>query len=269
MTPPEEGADSTLLIDHRDHVRTLTLNRPRARNAVNRELARALGRALEECEHDDDVRVVVITGAGDVSFCAGADLKEASSDPRALRDELDSPWGFAGMTDHPISKPVIAAVNGLALGGGTEIVLAADLAIAVDDALLGLPEVAHGIFAGGGGVHRLPRQIPPKIALEAILTARPITARRAFELGLINAVVPRDDLAEEVLRMARTIASNAPLAVQASKRMALGIVDGALADEASRRDLARSEGARLLATSDAHEGLVAFAEKRAPLWDGR
>jgi crotonobetainyl-CoA hydratase len=250
------------------HVLVVTLDRPAARNAVNAEMAREVSGILERAENDDEIRVLIITGAGDRAFCAGADLKEAGSDPTGMLDEHTRRWGFAGYTNHPISKPTIAAVNGFALGGGTEIVLASDLAVMVEDAELGLPEVTRGIYAGSGGVFRMPAQIPLKVAMEAILTGRSISASRALALGLVNDVVARDDLMDAALTLAQEIAGHAPLAVQASKRIATGVVAGESTTELSAWALSDAEGQRLLATADAAEGLAAFAEKRPPVWRG-
>ena len=221
-TPVPTGGGDAVRAELHGHVLLVTIDRPEARNAVNTRVTLGVGEALEHADGDDDVWVVIITGAGDKSFCAGADLKEAAAgirldDPRAAR------WGFAGFVTHAISKPVIAAVNGFALGGGTEIVLASDLAIAAESASFGLPEIKRGILAGGGGAFRLGRQIPAKIAMEAILTGEPIPARQALEVGLVNRVVPAAGLLDAAFELADRIMVNAPLSVQASKRIARGI----------------------------------------------
>ena len=169
---------------------------------------------------------------------------------------------------HHISKPTIAAVNGFALGGGTEISLASDLVVAADTASFGLPEVKRGIYAAAGGVFRLPAHLPRKVAMEMILTGEPITARRALELGLVNRVVPQAVVVTAALELAGRIA-NAPLPVQASKRIANGIIDGQVAAEAASWELSRAEGRALKGTADAAEGPRAFAEKRAPNWQAR
>lgn len=263
-----ESAESTdpVLVEQRGHTLLITLNRPKARNAVNRDLALALGEALEQAEHTDSVRTVVVTGAGDKAFCAGADLKAAAAGELGMTEEPLKSWGFAGFVKHWISKPVIAAVNGFALGGGTEITLASDLAVAADTATFGLPEVTRGIMAAAGGAFRLPRQIPLKVAMETMLTAEPIPAARAYALGMVNRVVPQDQVVEAALELAEKINRNAPLSVQATKRVAHGITDGAV--NAEKEDWSRNdtESAALIRSADAREGMTAFAQKRAPEW---
>ncbi|MBM9466432.1 crotonase/enoyl-CoA hydratase family protein [Nakamurella leprariae] len=263
------GGNGTVLAERRGHVLIVTLHRPEARNAVNTDLTVGVGEALDLAEADPSIWVVVITGAGDKAFCAGADLKEAARGRQGPVDPRMERWGFAGYVKHMISKPTIAAVNGFALGGGTEIVLASDLAVAADTATFGLPEVKRGIFAGAGGAFRLARQIPPKIAMEHLLAGDPLPAARAFELGLVNAVVPLPELLDTALALAERICVNAPLSVQASKRLARGIVDGVAVDEADDWDRTAEEGRTLMRSADAMEGMTAFAEKRAPRWQGR
>lgn len=263
------AGNGAALAEQRGHVLLITLNRPEARNAVNFDLSVAVGEALEYADDNDDVRCVIITGAGDRAFCAGADLKAAAAGNLAGDDERLTRWGFAGYVSHHISKPTIAAVNGFALGGGTEILLASDLAVAVDSASFGLPEVKRGIIAGAGGAFRLPRQIPSKVAMEAILTGKPLSASRALELGLVNRVVLADDLLREAFALADEITVNAPLAVQMSKRIALGISDGRVAAEASDWERTVAETSVLMASADAREGMLAFAEKRLPQWQGK
>jgi crotonobetainyl-CoA hydratase len=248
----------------------VTLNRPEARNAVNETLWLGAGEALAEADRDGDVRVVIVTGAGGQSFCAGADLKALSRGERiSPADPEKIAWGFAGIVSHAISKPMIAAVNGTALGGGTEIALACDLVVAADGASFGLPEVKRGLLAGAGGAFRLVQQLPKKIAMEMLLTGDPIDAARALELGLVNAVVPRGELMEAALRLAERIAVNAPLSVQASKRIALGIADGRIARDDASWAQSRAESNAIMRSDDAREGPKAFAEKRAPVWTGR
>jgi len=264
---PREPA---VLTQRHGHVLLVTLNRPEARNAVNIDVALGLGDALEAAEHDRGIWAVVLTGAGDLAFCAGADLKAISrGEPLAPADPVRAEWGFAGYVTHHVSKPTIAAVNGFALGGGTEIALASDLVVAADTASFGLPEVKRGILAGAGGLFRLPAQIPKKVAMEMILTGEPVSARRALELGLVNRVVPRAEVVAAALELAGAITANAPLAVQASKRIANGVHDGRVAAEAASWELSRAESAVLRRTADAAEGPRAFAEKRTPNWQAR
>lgn len=263
-----ERAARPVLVADQGHVRVITLNRPDARNAVNEELSRLLGEALDEADKDPGVRAVVITGAGDKAFCAGADLKAVARGENIMPKGREA-WGFAGYVSHHIGKPTIAAVNGFALGGGTEIALASDLVVAADTAKFGLPEVKRGIIAAAGGAFRLAAQLPQKVAMELLLTGDTLDASAAKDLGLVNRVVPQDRVREEAVLLAERIAANAPLAVQASKRIALGITDGTVAQEQGRWDLSWSEARTVMGSDDAKEGPRAFAEKRAPVWQAR
>lgn len=259
-----------VLVERRDHVMIVTLNRPEARNAINQAVWVEAGSALAEAELDPDVRAVIITGAGDQSFCAGADLKALSrGEPIAPDAPEQLAWGFAGIVSHAISKPLIAAVNGTALGGGTEIALACDLVVAAEGATFGLPEVKRGILAGAGGAFRLVQQLPRKIAMEMLLSGEAISAARAHELGLVNVVVAREALLDAALALAARITVNAPLSVQASKRIALGIANGKIADDDAAWTATRREASVVMRSADAREGPRAFAEKRAPVWTGR
>jgi crotonobetainyl-CoA hydratase len=256
------------VVERDEHVLLVILNRPEARNAVNGPLTLAVGTAFEEAEHDPEVRAVVLAGAGDVSFCAGADLK-ALARGESLNPPGTEAWGFAGVVNHPISKPVVAAVNGAAFGGGTELVLAADLAVAADTATFGLPEVRRGLIAAAGGLVRLPDQLPRKVAMQMILTGQPIDAATALRWGLVNEVVSPDRVLETALALAHQIAANAPLAVQASKRVARGIRDGSVPAESDAWAANDHEILALMSSEDAIEGPTAFAEKREPRWKGR
>jgi len=265
--------DSTLpavLVDRDQNVMIITINRPDARNAINQAVHIGVGDALEAADRDPEVRVVILTGAGDKAFCAGADLKAVARGEALLPDDpVQQAWGFAGYVSHHISKPTIAAVNGAAMGGGTEITLASDLAVADETATFGLPEVKRGIYAGAGGAFRIGRQVPAKIAMEMLLTGEPITAARALDLGLINAVAPQGQVLDAALKLAARISANAPLAVQASKRIARGMIDGKVAAESELWAMSRREGAALMTSEDAREGPRAFAEKRDPVWKAR
>jgi len=233
----------------------ITIDRPQARNAVNAAAAAGIAAALDELEADPELRVGVLTGAGG-TFSAGMDLKAA------LRGESPeiAGRGFGGLTEAQLSKPLIAAVEGFALGGGFELVLGCDLIVAAEDAKFGLPEVKRGLIAAGGGVVRLPERIPHHIAMEILLTGEPIDGVRAGSLGLANRVVPAGETAAVALQLAEQIALNAPLALAAVKNVVRS---------ADRWAAQRAEIGRLMTSADVREGMTAFAERRAPQWTGR
>lgn len=265
MTPSPDTIDAAVLVERLPGKAALvTINRPHARNAVNEAVARALDDAVAELEADPDVWVVVLAGAGGQAFCAGADLKEiAAGRADSLRTERG---GFAGFVFAERTKPWIAAVNGPALAGGCEIVLACDLIVAAEDARFGLPEVMRGLIAGAGGLFRLPRAIPPNVALELILTAEPIDARRAWQYGLVNRLARAGGAVEEAVALAAQITRNAPLAVRESLRVAKR---ASTLGEAELRALSDECRTRVRETEDFFEGAKAFVEKRAPQWRGR
>jgi enoyl-CoA hydratase/carnithine racemase len=250
--------------ERRGHVEILTINRPEARNAINGDVSLAMSSALDELETDDDCWVVILTGAGEKAFSAGMDLKAfASGEGGSI---MGAPGGFAGITQRSFSKPIIAAVNGAALAGGCEIMLACDLVVAADHATFGIPEVKRGLFAGAGGLIRLPKRLPLAIALELALTGESIDADRALALGLVNRVVPAGRLIEEAFALADVIADNAPLAVRWTKRVVVGAVS--VGDKEGWA--LNNEAVGIVFTSaDAMEGPVAFAEKRKPRWQGK
>jgi len=253
------------MVGQRGHVLVITLNRPRAMNAINAEVSAIVGEALVRAETDPGVRAVVLTGAGPRAFCAGADLKVvARGEPVTAPGHPE--WGLAGYVRHPISKPTIAAVNGVALAGGLELVLASDLAVAAGSATFGVPEVARGLFAAAGGVFRLPEQIPRKIAMEMTFTGEPVDASRARSLGLVNRVVPDGTVLAAAMALAGKISGNAPLAVQASKRVATGLANGTLPAETGAWRRSDQEIERVTASQDFREGTSAFVEKRPPVW---
>ncbi|MFE5702307.1 crotonase/enoyl-CoA hydratase family protein [Rhodococcus koreensis] len=263
-----ESNESVVLVERVDNVMVITINRPDARNAVNSAVSAGVGGALDEAAADAEVRAIVVTGAGDKSFCAGADLK-ALSRGESVYAPGHREWGFAGFAKKYTDKPTIAAVNGTALGGGTELALAADLVVASENATFGLPEVKRGLLAGAGGVFRLPVQIPQRLAMEMIFTGDPITAARALEVGLINQVVSAGKVVEAAVDLAQRIAVNAPLSVQASKRIAYSVIDGVQVEETARWALSDAEWNQLATSEDAKEGPRAFAEKREPVWKAR
>ncbi len=257
------GADQPLLVERRGHVVVLTLNRPARHNAVDAALTQALAAAVRDTEADAEVRAVVLAAVGP-TFCAGADLTEvAQGRAEALRT---AEGGFAGFAEAARRKPWIAACTGRALGGGLELALACDLRVAGSEAVFGLPEVKRGLFAGAGGLYRLPKQIPRAIALEMIATGEPIGAARAAELGLVNRVAPAADVLEVALALAQAIAENAPLAGQHSLAIARAAADR---PEAESVAAGRAAFAALVESEDFAEGPRAFVEKRRPRWTGR
>jgi enoyl-CoA hydratase/carnithine racemase len=249
--------------ERRGRVEILTINRPEARNAINGDVTAAMAAALDELAEDGECWVVVLTGAGDKSFSAGMDLKAFASGQGA--GIIDSN-GFASITRRWFPKPVIAAVNGACLAGGCEIMLSCDLVVAVEHATFGIPEAKRGLIAGAGGLIRLPRRIPRAVALQLALTGDAIDAARAYEVGLVNKVVPADRLMDEALALAELVAANAPLAVRASKRVMLQS-----ADLPENEAWALNDGTfgEIFTSADAMEGAVAFAEKRPPNWQGK
>lgn len=268
MTAAADVDTTKVLIENRDHVLILTINRPEARNAVDGDVWYLIGKALEDAQDDPDVRCIVLTGSGDVAFSAGLDLKALATGTLNIPPAM-AKYSFAGFARHFTSKPTIAAVNGKALGGGSELALACDLIVAVESANFGLPEVKRGLIAGGGGVFRITEVIPQKIALEMLMTGEPMSAQDASRWGLVNRVVPDGQALEGALELAGAIAKNAPLAVQASKRLAYRIADGEPAGEAAMWSANDAEIGVLFRSADAAEGPRAFAEKREPVWTGK
>lgn len=250
-----------VLVEHSDGVSVITINRPGARNAVNAAVSAGIAAALDELDERDDLTLGIVTGAGG-SFCAGMDLKafvagENPTDPRR---------GFGGITMLPPRKPLIAAVEGWALAGGCEIALSCDLIVAAEDAKFGIPEVKRGLVAAAGGLVRLPRRIPPAVAMELALTGDPLPATEAHRFGLVNTLTAPGGALAGARALAARIAANGPLAVAASKRVIVESQDW------SDAELWEKQGAivgPVMGSSDAREGAMAFAEKRAPVWKGR
>ncbi len=245
-----------------DGVLVITINRPQARNAVNLETAQELAAALDTLDNDAELRLGIITGAGG-NFCSGMDLKAfAATGQRPYVGRR----GFGGICEQPPVKPLIAAVEGYALAGGCEIMLACDLVVAASDARFGLPEVKRGLVPGSGGMLRLPARIPYHVAMEAILTGDMFSAARWHELGLVNRLAEPGAALDAALELARTIAANGPLAVRTAK--------GIIAQSRNWRpedqfDLQRPRVAHIFVSEDAREGARAFAEKRSPVWQGK
>jgi enoyl-CoA hydratase len=250
-----------VLRERRGHVELLTINRPEARNAINRATALALSDALDECETDDDVWVVVLTGAGDKAFSAGMDLKAFATGEFPITEK-----GFGGLTKRDFPKPLIAAANGSALAGGFEMMISCDMVVAAEHAVFGIPEASRGLVAGAGGLIRLPKRVPITVAFEMALTADPISAARAYELGLVNHVVHGDVVLDVAIALAERIAKNAPLAVRTSKEVMRRASELTEAEAWAVNDEAF---AMIGMSADAMEGAIAFAEKRDANWLGR
>lgn len=262
---------SEIIYEKRERLAYITLNRPEALNALNTPLRRQLHEALQDFEHDDNAWVAIITGAGSRAFSAGADLKEMSQRKQAERNEdwHDPFWGPQAVSLNrgmKIWKPIIAAINGYCLAGGLELALACDIRVSAEHAEFGLKEVQRGILPGGGGTQRLPRAIPLNIALELMFTGDHISAAEAHRLGLVNHVVPAEQVMGKAEEIARRISANAPLSVRAIKEAAYRGLDTSL-DEGLRIEalLAKAIGH----TDDSREGPKAFAEKRPAQFRGR
>jgi len=250
-----------VLVERRNGVLVITINRPEAKNALDRAVAEGVAAAVDELDGSDDLRVGVLTGAGG-TFSAGMDLKAF------LRGETPAieGRGLCGITQTPPRKPLIGAVEGWALAGGFELLLACDLIVAAENARFGVPEVKRSLVAAGGAALQLPRRVPFNVALEMLLTGEPLGAIRAAEIGLVNRLTAEGAALPGALELASTIAANGPLAVAATKSVARGSADWSFAEGwAQQAELI----APVFASEDAREGATAFAEKRLPVWKGR
>jgi enoyl-CoA hydratase len=249
-----------VLTDVSDGVAVITINRPEARNAVNGEVARGIAEAVEEADASKDVQVLILTGAGG-TFSAGMDLKGfLSGDSPAVGDR-----GFGGIVQRPPVKPVIAAVEGYALAGGFELVLACDLVVASEEARFGLPEVRRSLVAGAGGLLRLPNRIPYHVAMEIALTGEHFPASRLQQVGLVNELVPAGQALGAARKLAGRVAMGGPLALAATKRVIIESADWPSAEAFQRQGEIIGP---VFMSADAREGAMAFAEKRPPVWKG-
>jgi enoyl-CoA hydratase len=250
-----------VLVEVDDGVMVITMNRPEAKNAANKALAVGVSAAIDQLEEDPEIRVGIITGAGG-TFCSGMDLKAFVSGETPVIEGR----GFAGLCEYTASKPLIAAVEGYALAGGFEMAISCDFIVSAQDAQFGIPEVKRGLVAGAGGLAKLPKQIPSRIAKEMALTGDFISAQRAFDLGLINRVADSGEALFVARELANKIAANGPLAVAASKQ----VVDKA--QDWTTEEMHQEQIKILMpvfSSKDAIEGATAFAEKRKPIWKGQ
>ncbi|HEV7205424.1 MAG TPA: crotonase/enoyl-CoA hydratase family protein [Jatrophihabitans sp.] len=250
-----------VLTEDADGVLVITLNRPEAKNAVNHAVAEGMAAALDELESRDDLTLAIITGAGG-TFSAGMDLKAflTGEDPTA------GGRGFAGICQKPPRKPLIAAVEGWALAGGCEIALSCDLIVAAEDAKFGIPEVKRSLVAAAGGLLRLPRRLPPSVAMELALTGDPLSAADAHRYGLVNSLAPSGGALDAARALAARIVPNGPLALVATKQIMAAALDWTIDEGFERQGPIM---APVFTSEDSREGARAFAEKRPPVWKGR
>lgn len=250
-----------VLVERRGGVQVITINRPQAKNALNAAVAQGIAAAIDELEEDDTLRVGVLTGAGG-TFSSGMDLKAF------LTGELPvvEGRGLGGITEAPPAKPLIAAVEGWALAGGFELLLACDMVVAAETARFGVPEVKRALVAGAGAAFLLARRVPQAIALEMLLTGEPMSAQRAAEVGLVNRLAPEGGALEAAVALAEVIAANGPLAVAVTKKIARSTFDWTIAEGWRQQSELM---APVFVSEDAREGATAFAEKRPPVWKGR
>jgi enoyl-CoA hydratase len=250
-----------VLVEARDGVQIITINRPEAKNALNGDVARGIAAAVDELDGSDELRVGLLTGAGG-TFSAGMDLKAfLTGDVPVIEGR-----GLCGITEAPPRKPLIGAVEGWAVAGGFELLLACDVVVASETAKLGVPEVKRALVAGAGAAMLLAQRIPQAVALEMLLTGDPITAQRAADLGLVNRLTPEGGALDGALELAATIAANGPLAVAVSKQIARTAPDWTQAEGWRKQSELMMP---VFVSEDAQEGATAFAEKRPPVWKGR
>jgi enoyl-CoA hydratase/carnithine racemase len=252
-----------LVREQRGAVLVARLNRPEARNALNSALIHAIGKALNDAEADPDIRAVVITGTGDRAFCAGMDLRDFASGAERTAGDPEDLNGYRRFIQGEVRVPIVGAANATAVAGGFEVLLGCDIIVASSEAKFGLPEVKRGLFAAGGGTF-IGTRVPLAIALELALIGDTIDAERAYALGLVNAVVPPDQVLPTAIDFAERIAANGPLGVAATKELVrLGVTDAAKAATrvAELQDI-------VFNSADAKEGATAFVEKRPPVWKG-
>jgi enoyl-CoA hydratase/carnithine racemase len=257
--------EKVLLVEQSDQVRLLTLNRPKVMNSFNFDQLKALEQQIEDLRFNTDIRVVIITGAGEKAFCAGADLKErATLSPMKVKEFIFTIRNLFTAIEQ-LNKPVIAAVNGVALGGGTELALACDIRIAADNATMGLTETRLAIIPGAGGTQRLPRLVGRGKAKELIFTGRRIGAAEALDMGMVNRICPRRELLAECYKMAAMICETGPIAIEQAK---YAINYGLETDLASGLAIESNAYWVTIPTKDRLEGLAAFREKRKPVYRG-
>ena len=250
-----------VLVDIEDGVMTITMNRPQAKNAMNKSMSEGIAAAIDEFEASADIRVAILTGNGG-TFCSGMDLKGFL----AGETPVVPGRGFGGLSQYVPAKPLIAATEGYALAGGFELVLSCDMVVASEKTKFGLPEVKRSLVAGAGGVFRLPQQIPERIAMEMVMTGDHYTAQRMYECGLVNALAPEGKALDGAKELAARIAVNGPLATAASKKIMKEYKTWPHDEIWQRQQEIMNP---VFASEDAREGATAFAEKRAPNWQGK
>jgi enoyl-CoA hydratase len=255
----EANNEEVVLVEQRDRILIITINRPKARNAVNAAVSRGLADAMDRLDGEDGLSVGILTGAGG-SFCAGMDLKAFARGENVVVEGRGM-----GFTERPPAKPLIAAVEGYCLAGGCELALATDLIVASNESAFGIPEVKRGLVAGGGGLLRLPQRIPYAVAMELALTGENLSAERAHELGLVNLLADPGSALDAAIGLAERISGNGPLAVAATKRIIVQSRGWSSEEMWTKQNKIL---APVFMSNDAREGAVAFAEKRPPQWTG-